>query len=260
MNRFVFALACAALFVPARVVTESPAAGPDDATLRGWLTERVANRPDVGLVVGVYAGGHGHVVAAGSGGPTLAQMNGDTVFEIGSATRLFTAAVLADMVARGEIGLEDPIRKFLPAEVRPPTRAGAEIRLVDLATHTSGLHDRFPLAPASPSAKWRLAIDLPAGVLDSCVGSYERAPFDSRALAQGRPGSALVVTREGGALFVRPTGLSKVRAYAETPTAFFLGAIDAQITFLTDADGKVTGMTVHQGGGDTQARRITSSQ
>jgi hypothetical protein len=59
-----------------------------------------------------------------------------------------------------------------------------------------------------------------------------------------------------GALLVRPTGLSKVRAYAETPTAFFLGVFDAQITFLTDAEGKVTGMTLHQGGRDTQARRV----
>ncbi len=63
----------------------------------------------------------------------------DTVAEIGSLGKLFTAFLLADMVERGELALNDPVRKYLPASVKVPSRGGKEILLVDLATHFSGL-------------------------------------------------------------------------------------------------------------------------
>ena len=63
----------------------------------------------------------------------------DTIFEIGSITKVFTAFLLADMVERGEVALSDPVRKYLPASVMVPSRRGRDISLVDLATHTSGL-------------------------------------------------------------------------------------------------------------------------
>ncbi len=63
----------------------------------------------------------------------------DTLFEIGSLTKVFTALLLADMVERGEVSLDDPIQEFLPDEVQVPRRADGDIRLVELATHTSGL-------------------------------------------------------------------------------------------------------------------------
>jgi CubicO group peptidase (beta-lactamase class C family) len=71
------------------------------------------------------------------------------VFEIGSVTKVFTSLVLAEMVKEGEVKLEDPVSKYLPAGVKVPGRKGKEITLVDLATHTSGL-PRLPgnLAPA----------------------------------------------------------------------------------------------------------------
>jgi serine-type D-Ala-D-Ala carboxypeptidase/endopeptidase len=43
------------------------------------------------------------------------------------------------MVERGEVMLNDPVRKFLPTSVTVPTYRGKEITLVDLATQTSGL-------------------------------------------------------------------------------------------------------------------------
>jgi CubicO group peptidase (beta-lactamase class C family) len=63
----------------------------------------------------------------------------DTVFELGSITKVFTAFLLADMVERREVSLNDPVKKFLPASVKVPSRGGKEILLVDLATHTAGL-------------------------------------------------------------------------------------------------------------------------
>ena len=78
-----------------------------------------------------------------------ARFNGDTIFEIGSATKVFTSLLLADMVQRGEVALNDPVAKFLPAGVSVPERNGRQITLVDLATHTSGL----PRLPANLNPK-----------------------------------------------------------------------------------------------------------
>ena len=63
----------------------------------------------------------------------------DTLFEIGSITKTFTSLLLADMVVKGEVKLDNPISKYLPAGVKAPSRNGREITLLDLATHSSGL-------------------------------------------------------------------------------------------------------------------------
>ncbi|HEX3797952.1 MAG TPA: serine hydrolase [Verrucomicrobiae bacterium] len=71
-------------------------------------------------------------------GKDSAPADGDSVFEIGSITKVFTSLILADMVARGEVKLDDPITKYLPANVHMQIK-GRAITLEDLATHTSGL-------------------------------------------------------------------------------------------------------------------------
>lgn len=74
---------------------------------------------------------------------------GETVFEIGSISKVFTAILLADMVQRDEVRLEDPVQLLLPESVRVPRQDGTEISLYHLTTHTSGL-PRMP-ANISPS-------------------------------------------------------------------------------------------------------------
>jgi serine-type D-Ala-D-Ala carboxypeptidase/endopeptidase len=66
-------------------------------------------------------------------------LNGDTVFDIGSISKLFTALALADMVARGQMAMQDPLGKYLPAGVRVPEFGGKPITLLDLATYSPGL-------------------------------------------------------------------------------------------------------------------------
>jgi CubicO group peptidase (beta-lactamase class C family) len=43
-------------------------------------------------------------------------LDGDTVFEIGSIAKVFTALPLTEMVCRREVALDDPVSKYLPAE------------------------------------------------------------------------------------------------------------------------------------------------
>lgn len=67
----------------------------------------------------------------------------NTIFEIGSVSKVFTSLLLADMIERGEVNLDDPIEKFLPQDISTPSRNGKTITLLDLTTHTSGL-PRWP--------------------------------------------------------------------------------------------------------------------
>ena len=67
------------------------------------------------------------------------EINGDTLFEIGSITKTFTALLLQDMIERGEMKLDDPVAKILAQVGQVPTHNGREITLLHLATHTSGL-------------------------------------------------------------------------------------------------------------------------
>jgi CubicO group peptidase (beta-lactamase class C family) len=67
----------------------------------------------------------------------------NTIFAIGSNTKVFTAMLLADMVEDGLINLEDPIEKYLPPNMTVPQYKGHKITIEDLATHTSGLPE-FP--------------------------------------------------------------------------------------------------------------------
>jgi hypothetical protein len=59
-------------------------------------------------------------------------LDGDTVFEIGSITKVFTALLLAAMVTRGEVALDDPVAKYLPDSVKMPTRSGKQTQLTTL--------------------------------------------------------------------------------------------------------------------------------
>ena len=61
--------------------------------------------------------GGGSFRTADSAPTTRAPVTGDTVFEIGSVTKVFTALLLADMARRGEVKLTDPVAKYLPASV-----------------------------------------------------------------------------------------------------------------------------------------------
>jgi D-alanyl-D-alanine-carboxypeptidase/D-alanyl-D-alanine-endopeptidase len=114
---------------------------PSTDEIREILVERIdRQKRAVGIVVGVIEPAGRRVVAYGSlanGDPRT--LDGDTIFEIGSISKVFTSLVLADMVNRKEVNLEDPAAKYLPENVKMPERNGKSITLLDLSTHTSGL-------------------------------------------------------------------------------------------------------------------------
>lgn len=137
-------------FAPAAVPTilaaqEAPpaaqqAALPADSTILRVIRERVDAGRNKGIVVGVLGpDGRTRVVAYGDPGAGQPPLDGNSVFEIGSITKVFTTVLLADMAARGELALDDPVAKHLPEGVTVPSRDGREITLLDLAMQRSGL-------------------------------------------------------------------------------------------------------------------------
>ncbi len=64
-------------------------------------------------------------------------VNERTIYEIGSISKAFTAILLSDMVEQGKMALDDPVKKYLPADVTMP--GGDAITLEYLATQRSGL-------------------------------------------------------------------------------------------------------------------------
>jgi CubicO group peptidase (beta-lactamase class C family) len=94
----------------------------------------------VGIVVGVLSDGKKHVYGYGEIQKGKGDVpTGDTVYEIGSSTKAITGVILADMVRRGEVKLDDPLQKYLPRKVKGPIFKDQPITLEHLATHTSGL-------------------------------------------------------------------------------------------------------------------------
>jgi CubicO group peptidase (beta-lactamase class C family) len=134
---------------------------PSDADIRKMLAERVdalAAQDGVGIVIGVVGPQGRRVISHGhlsEGDPR--PLDGDTGFEIGSVTKVFTALLLADLVRKGEVALADPVAKYLPAV---KIRNGSSITLLGLATHTSGLPfmpDDVPAFDDSAATKYGAA-------------------------------------------------------------------------------------------------------
>ena len=111
---------------------------PDD--VKETIRNRVDSGRNVGIIVGVIDKNGTEYFSYGktklSGGR---KPDKDTVFEIGSFTKVFTSLLLADMARQGQVALDDPIDKFLPAGVKAPKRDNESITLAHLATHTSSL-------------------------------------------------------------------------------------------------------------------------
>lgn len=114
---------------------------PTDEAIRQILRQRVdEQKHGVGIVVG-WVDEHGsRVVGYGKtrreGGSPV---DGKSVFEIGSVSKVFTSLLLAVAMEKGEVKLDDPVSKYLPPGTKVPARNGREITLLDLSTHRSGL-------------------------------------------------------------------------------------------------------------------------
>ncbi len=91
-------------------------------------------------------------------------------------------------------------------------------------------------------------VTVPTKVLEQYVGVYQLAPKFN-----------IMISLENGQLISQASGQGKAPIFASSETKFFLKAVDAQIDFVKDDTGKVTSLTLHQGGRDLPAARISDT-
>jgi CubicO group peptidase (beta-lactamase class C family) len=132
-------------FVP--VITRKTALAPSSNPLKSKLDKEVdtlarnyiQNSNTVGLSIGILRDGEIYTYGYG----TTQKNNGmvpdaNTIFEIGSISKTFTAQLLAYYVNAGKISLTDPITKYLPDSVAENSEL-QQIKIVNLSNHTAGL-------------------------------------------------------------------------------------------------------------------------
>jgi D-alanyl-D-alanine-carboxypeptidase/D-alanyl-D-alanine-endopeptidase len=108
--------------------------------LKDHLKARVDNDYNVGIVVAIINGYNVEYFNYGKTAITNGtDVDQNSVFEIGSISKVFTTIILEDKIIKGELSLDDPISKYLPDTLIVPSSNDEVITLRHLATHTSGL-------------------------------------------------------------------------------------------------------------------------
>jgi CubicO group peptidase (beta-lactamase class C family) len=122
------------------------------------------------------------------------------------------------------------------------TLAAGNTGVDDIGMHL--LNARLPLAAPEPPREHH-EIQLDDKVLQRYVGRYELAP-----------NFVITITQQDDHLFAAATGQPRFEIFAEGEKAFFLKAVDAQVTFETDGNGKVQRLVLHQLGRDIPGRPL----
>ena len=125
--------------IQASAATVRPKLPEVDTVVSSEFARQSIGSVTAGVIVGadlVWSKSYGD---ANMDGPVPADT--DTVYRIGSITKMFTALMLEQLVETGKLHLSDPVEKYLPeiAQVRGRYPDAPPITLIQLATHTSGL-------------------------------------------------------------------------------------------------------------------------
>ncbi len=167
-------LACAA--VPARAKEPEPPAPRSVRELKGMLRERLDGTRTRGVAWAIVAA-DGTVEAGGCGWADVAskrRATGDTLFRIGSISKMFAAIAVLQLVEEGRLSLDDRLAERAPDAVfANPWEATDPVRIANLLEHTAGFDDLSfaeyahsadpPLTlaqglafrPASRTSRWR---------------------------------------------------------------------------------------------------------
>ncbi len=180
--------------------SSNPPAMPSADSVRAAVAFRGSDPRIPGLAVGRLVGSDALRITQGRVRAERPDpITASTVFEVGSISKAFTGLLLADMILRGEVALDDPVSKYLPPGMRVPDKDGVAITLRHLTTHTSGL-PRIPdnLNPENPSDPYA---DYDTARLTAFLAAHQlrRAPgaaYEYSNLGAGLLGFALA-TRAG---------------------------------------------------------------
>lgn len=176
--------------------------------IKELLRERIdSNKTNAAIAIGLVDKNGTQFYGYGqlSNNSSNTKIDQNTIFAIGSNTKVFTALLLADMVYKGLVNLDDPIENYLPSNVTVPQYKGHKITLENLATHTSGLPEwPYNYCPQyDPSrASVQDSIQFRLGLID-CTKDYTLEQFYqalSNTSLLGEPGSKFHYSTFGSGL------------------------------------------------------------
>jgi serine-type D-Ala-D-Ala carboxypeptidase/endopeptidase len=186
---------------PSARVDDDASMPPEDveAAVHALVDPLMADGWIPGLAVALVDHDDVRFLGFGTAGPDGRAVDPDTVFEIGSITKLFTGIALAAMAERGDVALDEPVGALLPSGTQLPAAGGDAITLLDLATHHSGLpvmpDNLMPADPDNPYADYgpeQLYAYLAAATLERAPGTG----FEYSNLGFGLLGHALALRSE----------------------------------------------------------------
>jgi CubicO group peptidase (beta-lactamase class C family) len=143
------------------IVATAQSLQPQLAEIDSLIAAELARRPVGSVTAGVVVGKQ--LIWSKSYGEADREKkiaaDTDTVYRIGSITKMFTALMLEQLVDAGKVHLSDPVEKYFPEvnTVQGRFPGAPPITLYQLATHTSGLGrepDNIEAATTGPVSDW----------------------------------------------------------------------------------------------------------
>jgi CubicO group peptidase (beta-lactamase class C family) len=131
--------------------------------------------------------------------------------------------------------------------LRIPERRFTAVVLVNSAPNVPGLD---PDALAQEMAELFLGETLPDRAEPQADATVSPTSYDAYLGSYDYGGAILSVTREGDRLFAQLTGQPRFEIFPKAEGVFFWKVVEAEVTFVRDASGKVT-KAVHRQGGQT---------
>jgi bla regulator protein BlaR1 len=169
---------------------------------------------------------------------------GETLIAVGQRQSAFIGAVAA--MSESKSFLEERIEIMTRKPGKGWRVAAAAFGCLSLGLLAVAAEVGPPNATASHDAPVAIVLDL--SMLDGYAGDYQMSSS-----------AVLTVTREGNQLFAQLTGQPKAEIFAQSEHEFFYKIVDAQISFESDAQGRTTGLVLHQHGANIPAPRIDSA-
>jgi CubicO group peptidase (beta-lactamase class C family) len=110
------------------------------STLSDFVENTVAEFKIPGVAVGIWADGKEIYACHGvTSVDNPLPIDKDTLYTLGSISKTYTATALMRLVAEGRVELDAPVRRYIPELVLSDDQAAAEITVLNLLNHTSGL-------------------------------------------------------------------------------------------------------------------------
>jgi CubicO group peptidase (beta-lactamase class C family) len=172
------------------------------ATLSDFVEATAVELGIPGVAVGVWADGREIYACHGvTSVDNPLPVDRDTLYVLGSVTKTYTATALMRLVAEGRVELDAPVRRYVPELGLADEQAAAEVTVLHLLNHTSGLG-------------WDLIVDTGEG--DDALARYVAKMAELALIAP--PGARASYSQAGyclaGRVIETVTGLTYEQAVA----------------------------------------------